>query len=535
MAYLLQHLLRDSAARAAERPAVAVGEQFLTYTQLDTLSNQVARALLAQGVAPGDRVGILAPKSAASVVAQFGVLKAGACYVPLDPKSPASRLAVIMADSGITVVLADQATAQQAAAMAGSVPQLRAVVVTGPHWGRAAAAGPEPGAAAPGPAVVPWDAVLAEPAAALDAEAAVDTDLAYILYTSGSTGTPKGVMISHRASLTFVEWAAACTGLGEQDRVSSPAPLHFDLSVFDVFAACKAAACMVVVPEMTAIFPARLAQWLEREQISVWYSVPSVLTMLVTRGNLRGFDLSRLRAVIFAGEVFPAKYLTQLMAELPGARYLNWYGPTETNVCTWYEVPPGSELTAPVPIGKGCANTDVFAVTSEGHRVGKPGEEGELYARGSGLMSGYWGDPDKTRRMLVSNPFQAAYDEPAYRTGDLVTLDDEGNYVFLGRRDGMVKTRGYRVELGEVETALYAHPAIREAVVLPVPDDLLGNRLRAVICADGPGGLTREEVLDHCRRRVPSYMVPDVVEFCEVLPRTSTGKVDRVRLAEHGQ
>ena len=124
--------------------------------------------------------------------------------------------------------------------------------------------------------------------------------------------------------------------------------------------------------------------------------------------------------------------------------------------------------------------------------------------RGSGLMSGYWGDAEKTRQVLVSNPFQAAYDEPAYRTGDLVTLDDEGNYVFLGRRDGMVKTRGYRVELGEVEAALYAHPAIREAVVLPVPDELLGSRLRAVICADGPGGLTREEVLDHCRRRLPA-------------------------------
>jgi amino acid adenylation domain-containing protein len=519
---------------------VAVGERLLTYGELDRLSNQVARTLLAQGVVAGDRVGILAPKSAAAVVALFGVLKAGACYVPLDPKSPAGRLATIMTDSGITVVLADQATAPQAAAMAGSVPRLRTVIVAGPHWGREAKAGQEPASSTSqgtqGPDMVPWDTVLAEPAEELGAEQAIDTDLAYILYTSGSTGTPKGVMISHRASLTFVEWAAACTGLGEHDRVCSPAPLHFDLSVFDIFATCKAAACVAVVPENTSIFPARLAQWIEREQISVWYSVPSVLTMLATHGNLPACDLSRLRAVIFAGEVFPAKHLNRLMAELPGARYLNWYGPTETNVCTWYEIPPGSaELTAPVPIGKACANTDAFAVTSEGHRVAKPGEEGELYVRGSGLMRGYWGDQEKTRRMLVENPFQAAYDEPAYRTGDLVTLDEEGNYVFLGRRDGMVKTRGYRVELGEVETALYAHPAIREAVVLPVPDEMLGNRLRAVICAEVPGGLTREEVLDHCRRRLPSYMVPDVVEFREALPRTSTGKVDRAGLAGQGR
>ncbi len=150
-------------------------------------------------------------------------------------------------------------------------------------------------------------------------------------------------------------------------------------------------------------------------------------------------------------------------------------------------------------------------------------------------MSGHWGDQEKTRRVLVGNPFQTAYDEPAYRTGDLVTLDDEGNYVFLGRRDGMVKTRGYRVEVGEVEAALYEHPAIREAVVLPVPDEMLGSRLRAVICVDGPAELTREEVVDHCRRRLPSYMVPDVVEFRETLPRTSTGKVDRIGLAEQGR
>jgi len=529
MAYLLQHLLTEAAARRPGRPAVTSQGRSLTYAELDKLSNQAARALAAQGVAPGDRVAILAPKSAAAVAAVFGVLKAGACYVPLDPKAPAGRLAAIVADSGAAVVLADQAMAGQAAALAGSAPQLRTVMVAGPHWGREG--GEVPGVPTPGLSVVPWDVVLAQPGGALAGEPAIETDLAYILYTSGSTGTPKGVMISHRASLTFAEWAAACAGLGERDRVCSPAPLHFDLSVFDIFATCRAAACLTVLPDAAATFPVSIAQWLEAERISVWYSVPSVLTMLATYGNLGGYDLSRLRTVIFAGEVFPAKHLARLMAELPGARYLNWYGPTETNVCTWHEVPPGAELTAPVPIGKACANAGVFAVTSDGDRVSRPGEEGELYVRGPSLMRGYWGQPAKTSEVLVRNPFRAEYDELVYRTGDLVTLDADGSYIYLGRRDGMVKIRGYRVELGEVEATLYAHPAIREAVVLPVPDELLGSRLRAVITADGPAGLTRQDVLDHCRRRLPGYMVPDVVEFLGALPRTSTGKVDRAGLA----
>ena len=528
MAYLLHHLLRDSAARSPGLPAIADGGHVLTYVELDALSNQVARTLLAQGLAPGDRVGILARKSAVSVVALFGVLKAGACYVPLDPKSPAARLAAIMTDSGITVLLAGPATAGQASVMAGAVPALRAVVVADPHRNGQAAAGPAPGTAGEGPDIVPWEAVLAQPAGALPAGRTIETDLAYLLYTSGSTGTPKGVMISHRASLTFVDWAAQSTGLGEEDRVCSPAPLHFDLSVFDIFASCRAAACMVVAPENIAVFPSRLAGWIDREQVTVWYSVPSVLTMLAEYGNLRASGLSRLRTVIFAGEVFPARHLSKLMAELPRPRYLNWYGPTETNVCTWYEVPPGAELTAPVPIGRTCANTSAFAVTADGDRVTEPGQEGELYVRGPGLMSGYWGDAAKTASTLVTNPFQAAYAETAYRTGDLVTLDEAGDFIFLGRRDGMVKTRGYRVELGEVEAALYDCPAVREAVVLPVPDELLGSRLRAVISTEG--GLTREDVLDHCRRRLPAYMVPDVVEFCPALPRTSTGKIDRAGL-----
>jgi len=379
---------------------------------------------------------------------------------------------------------------------------------------------------------VPPAVVAGESAEPLAEDRAIETDLAYILYTSGSTGTPKGVMISHRNSLTFVEWAAAAAGLSEQDRVCSPAPLHFDLSVFDIFAACQAAACLAVLPGGTATFPVSIARWLEAERISVWYSVPSVLTLLACYGSLGKFDLSGLRTVIFAGEVFPPRHLARLMAELPHSRYLNWYGPTETNVCTAFEVPAGGADAGPAPIGKAIANTEVFAVTSEGRRVSGPGEVGELYVRGPSLMRGYWGQPARTGEALVANPFRAGSGELVYRTGDLVTLEPTGNYAYLGRRDTMVKVRGYRVELGEVEATLYRHPAIAEAAVLPVHDELLGSRLRAVVAADGAGTLTHQDVLDHCRQWLPGYMVPDIIEFREALPRTSTGKVDRAGLAQ---
>jgi amino acid adenylation domain-containing protein len=522
--------LTQAAARQPQRPAVESDGCLLTYRELDRLSNKVARAQLHLGVGPGDRVAILAPKSAAAAIGLYGTLKAGACYVPLDPKAPAERLSHIVRDSGATVIMADEARRSQAATLANAVPRPPGVVVVGvPGRSEREDAASVP---ASGAAIVPWTAVAGESGEPLAEERAIETDLAYILYTSGSTGTPKGVMISHRNSLAFVDWAAAASGLTEQDRVCSPAPLTFDLSVFDIFATCRAGACVTVLPEGAATFPVSIVKFLEAERISVWYSVPSVLTLLACYGSMHQFDLSDLRVVIFAGEVFPPKHLARLIADLPHPRYLNWYGPTETNVCTAFEVPAGWADAQPTPIGKACANTEVFAVTSEGRRLSRPGEEGELYVRGPSLMRGYWGQPDKTSEALVRNPFRADHNEFVYRTGDLVTLEPSGNYVFLGRRDSMAKIRGYRVELGEIEATLYRHPAIQEAAVLPVPDELLGSRLRAVVTADGDGNLTRENVLDHCRQWLPSYMVPDIVEFREEMPRTSTGKVDRAGLAQ---
>ena len=528
MAYLLPQLLTDAARRWPHRPAVVADDGTLTYQALDDLSNKVARALLRLGVAVGERVGVLAPKSAAAVIGVYGALKAGACYVPLDPKAPAQRLGYVVNDSEARVILTDDERVRQAVELLNGAtrPAIVSTSFTGSgviDWSDSPTAH--------GTEILSWASVVSEPSWRLAPERAIESDLAYILYTSGSTGTPKGVMISHRNSLTFVDWSASAASLSPEDRVCSPAPLHFDLSVFDIFASCLSGACTTVIPDGTTTFPVSIARWLERERISVWYSVPSLLTLLASYGRLREAELSRLRLVIFAGEVFPPRYLARLMKELPHPRYLNWYGPTETNVCTAFEVPASGPDGKPVPIGQACANTDVFAITSDGTQVSQPGEVGELHVRGPSLMRGYWAQPDKTREVLLASPIQPARGDLAYRTGDLVTMDAAGNYVFLGRRDSMVKVGGYRVELGEVEAVLHRHPGIQEAVVLPVPDERCGNRLLAVIAVGDVATLSRESVLDHCRTWLPAYMVPDGVEFREALPRTSTGKVDRVGLA----
>jgi amino acid adenylation domain-containing protein len=522
MGFLLHHLLSESASRRPEAIAVRFKEETLTYAELEAKSNQFARALIGEGVAPGDRVAIHLEKSLAAVVSVFGVLKAGACYVPIDIHSPGRRLANIVRQAAAKCLVAMKSVNQKLTGESEACSSVKTV-----FYADGLPPMPLPFAAH---SFALSDALNSSSAKA-PGRAGTDQDLAYILFTSGSTGEPKGVMLSHLNALTFVNWGHETFNIRPEDCLSNHAPLSFDLSVFDIFVAMKAGATLTLVPESLAPFPSKLSEFIEQQRITVWYSVPSVLTLMLTHGSLGERDLSALRLVLFAGEVFPVKHLRRLMEVLPGARYFNLYGPTETNVCTYYEVESiPSEDSNAVPIGKACANAEVIALNSDGQTIDKPGVEGMLYVRGSTVMQGYHGRPRETAETFINNPLSFGREEKLYCTGDWVTLDQNGDYRFVGRKDHMVKTRGYRVDLGGIEVVLHSHPGVHEAVVVAIPDEILGNKLKAFVVAQDSLSLEAQEIKQFCAGHFPRYMVPEEVEFRSSLPRTSNDKIDRNRL-----
>ena len=518
MAYLLTQLLSESLTREPQKLAVCARGKTLTYRELEEQSNQLAHLLRERGLKCGDRVGLYLPKCVESVVCMFGVMKAGGVYVPLDPQQPAQRIAYIIANCSMKAVIC---TAEQLANLPTAQVQCLQFAVTGNESSSYGGA----------MAHIPWAELSKYPGEKAPDCPRVTTDLAYILYTSGSTGNPKGVMISHQNALTFVQWCAETFQVRSDDRLSNHAPLHFDLSVFDIYNAIEAGATVYMVTSEISLFPKSVANFIEKNGITIWYSVPSALILLMLHVDLKSHDLSKLRTVLFAGEVFPIKYVRQLAELLPHVDMWNLYGPTETNVCTYYKV---ERAVLPaldrLPIGKACANTEVFAV-DEQDELAQPGQPGELYARGPGVTCGYWADSEKTRRSLVPNRFQPHFEEKAYRTGDIVTLMADGNYDFMGRRDSMIKSRGYRIELGEIEAAILSHEAIREAAAVAIPDDEIGARIKAFVATHEGRALTSAEIQRYCAARIPQYMIPEQIEIRDSLPKTSTGKVDRVQLA----
>jgi amino acid adenylation domain-containing protein len=516
---MLDQLLIESAARYPDRTAVVDGPESISYRELEEASARLAGELAARGAGPGNRVGLYLDKSLHAIVALWGVLRAGAAYVPLDIASPVKRVARIVENGELSGILATPKRWSTLAPALGFPPGFVGVA-------RAAQRPVEIG--------FDFESDGSSVQGAQRRTAAEERDpsrAAYILYTSGSTGQPKGVVLSHRAALSFVDWAAETTDLAPTDVLSSHAPLHFDLSVFDLFAGCRAGASVALVPPGLNVFPRNLADWIAAQGITVWYSVPSLLARLALSGALERHDWSQLRQIIFAGEVFPVAHLRRLREQIPGARYWNWYGPTETNVCTAYAVDAlPAEQTSPVPIGTACANSKLLVVDDAGS-VCAPGEAGELYVSGPSLMSGYQAMPEATAHALVARG-EGSDSGPWYRTGDLVCEDAGGLLHLLGRRDGMIKSRGYRIELGEIESVLHQHPAVAEAAAIALPDEESGHVIRAAAVARTGEALDAGKLRAFCAERLPAYMIPLSIAVRGSLPRGSTGKVDRLQLYE---
>ena len=506
----LSRLLAEAAARRPDHPAVEDEHgRSVTYRELAHAADRLATRLNRWGVGRGDRVGLFLPKGIEAVAAVHGVLRSGGAYVPVDPSAPAVRGAGILADAGVKAVVVAAELVEELRAHWPGGPLPRLVVVGGVDDGAS------------------WSDVQADDAPSPLTPDGGSDDLAYVLYTSGSTGTPKGVMLSHANAFTFIDWCMENLGVGGHDRFSSHAPFHFDLSVFDLFVACRCAGTLVVIGEALGKDPARLGTFLFERRLSVWYSAPSILALLAQYGGLERADFPAPRVVLFAGEVFPVAPLKRLRSLWAGSALWNLYGPTETNVCTAYRVPEtlAADRIDPLPIGTVCPPL-LGRVVDEGGDDVPAGSLGELVIAGPGVMRGYFGRPELTARAFLQ-----ADGASWYRTGDLVVDGGAGGYVFHGRRDRMVKKRGYRIELGEIEGALYRHDGVDRAAVVARSDDS-GVAIAAFVAMKPARKGSVIAMKRHCTTYLPHYMVPDTITFVPDLPTTSTDKVDYRRLTQ---
>lgn len=517
----LSQLLDAAADRRPDHPAVEDEHgRALTFAELHRGADRLAARLSRWGAERGDRIGLWLPKSLEAVTAIHGILKAGAAYVPADPTGPATRAAGIFAAAGVKAV----------ATTAKLAPALHQA------WDAQEFHGPAPrlilvddGAGidslAPGDAL--WSEIMADDALSPLPPPRDADDLAYILFTSGSTGKPKGVMLTHANAFTFIDWCQDALGpWRDDDRFSSHAPLHFDLSIFDLYVACRNASTLVLIGESLAKEPAALADYIEARRIRVWYSAPSILAMMTEHGRLDRDGFPAPRIVLFAGEVFPIAPLRRLRRLWPEARFWNLYGPTETNVCTAHPIPDtiADDRTEPFPIGTVCPPLEGRVVDEDGRSL-PPGTLGELVIAGPGVMRGYFGQPELTDAAF----FVADDGRRWYRTGDLVIDDGAGCHQFHGRRDRMVKKRGYRIELGEIESALYRNEGVDRAAVVAQSGDS-GVSISAFVALKADAKKSLIAMKRHCSVYLPNYMIPDTITFLNSLPATSTDKIDYQKL-----
>jgi len=461
-------LLKDFLQKCQQQPEqIVFSEQDRQITYAELIKNIQALSALFQ---PEQRIAIFMDRGIDAATTLLAILYAGGCYIPLDTKNPPARLQYIIDDAQPHALIGHGARPDWLAASK--------------DW-------------------IDFDRLPAELGQFIQPE---NESLAAILYTSGSTGHPKGVALSYRALSNFSRWAADTFALSSSDHIASLAPFYFDLSIFDLFSSLQCGAQICFVPQMLSLSPSRLSQWLSDQSITVFYTVPSILSFLALKGNLTQTPLPNLRCLLFAGEVFPSPMLKKLTGLLPATRFYNLYGPTETNVCCYWPVDRKRlNNDQAIPIGRAAANA-TLKINPENQ---------ELQVKSDNNFSGYW-QQGKLQPVSLHEDF--------YPTGDKVSINEYGEYCYHGRLDRMLKCSGYRVEPAEIEAAFCQHPAVMQCAVVGIADNAAGHRPAAALVLSQETPLT--EIMQPLRQQLPAYMQPCQVKVLKQLPRLSNGKID---------
>jgi amino acid adenylation domain-containing protein len=512
---LLHDFLIESARRLPDKVALVCQKKRLTYGEIERRSNALAHALVKRGVARGDRVIVFADNTVETVVSFWGVLKANAVVSIVNPLTKVDKLAYLLNDCRATALITDGHLTPAFAPAAAKSEHLRAVIVSG-AIDEARLSGL--------PGVVGFDAALAsEPMDRPPPRRSIDIDLAALIYTSGSTGDPKGVMLTHRNMLTAATSISTYLRNVEDDVILGVLPLAFDYGLYQMIMAFRMGARLLL--ERSFTYPADVLARVIEEKVTGFPGVPTIYAILSEMKNIRELDFSSIRYVTNTAAALPVKHITMLRDIFPKAQIYSMYGLTECKRCTY--LPPEDIGKKPTSVGIAIPNTELWIVGEDGQKLG-PGEVGELVIRGATVMRGYWEKPEQTAKKLRPGPLPG---EMVLYTGDLCKLDDEGYLYFVGRMDDIIKSRGEKVAPKEVEGAIMNIEGVKEAAVIGVPDEILGQAVKAFVVLEQGAKLTERDILRECLGRLENFMAPKFVELVPELPKTTTGKIKKTGLS----
>jgi amino acid adenylation domain-containing protein len=499
---VLEYFEQGALVHSRQKVAVIDGDRRYTFEELERYAKKCANGILQRMPGINQPVAVFLPKSAQTIIADLGILYSGNCYANLDLRSPPERLRSILQNLGPKLIVT---SSQDAAALRGlGIAEDQLFFV---EQSMASDASCDSG-------------TLLQRLASV-----IDTDPLCIIHTSGSTGVPKGVALNHRSTIDFMDWVFERLSLDGSEIIGSLSPFYFDIYTLEIYLCLAKGATLVIIPEQCAAFPARLVEFLRDQAISFLFWVPTIMVNIANQKLLEPEGIPSLRKVLFAGEVFPTKHLNYWRRCLPGAMFVNLYGPIEITVdCTYYIVDHEFQGDEKLPIGFPCRNTDILILNEQDKPVS--GEEpGELCVRGTSLAMGYWNNPERTAKAFVQNPLNPHYPEVIYRTGDLVYRNSRGEIMFLGRRDFQIKHLGYRIELGEIEHAVLQVDGIRNCCVAYDK-----NKSEITLFYESGQELTPAFIRERLSAFVPKYMLPTVFRRMDLLPRNPNGKIDRQEL-----